>query len=161
MSPAIQSRIEALVAPKVIDADLFLEKVTVTAGKAPLVRVTVDLPEGEGAVDADKLQALTREISATLDEADPIEGAYTLEVSTPGAERALETPRHFSRAIGHLVEIKTEGGERIKGYVRAATDHDVTVEVAGKKKQPGYEVSVELGKISKAHSRIDFGSIGK
>ncbi|MDO5033941.1 MAG: ribosome maturation factor RimP [Actinomycetaceae bacterium] len=161
MSKAVETRIEELAAPIVSNAELYLEGVTVTSGKNPLVRVTLDLPEGPGAVDAEKLQKVTREISAALDEADPIEGAYTLEVSTPGAERALETPRHFSRSIGRLVEIKTSKGERIKGHVLSVSDEAVKVEVAGKKGKPGTEVTVELAKITKARSRIDFGSLGR
>lgn len=161
MSKAVETRIKNLVAPLVEAADLFLESVTVTGGREPLVRVTVDLYEGEGAVDADQLQELTRQISTALDEEDPIENAYRLEVSTPGAERQLTTPRHFSRTVGRLVEIKTKTGERVRGHVVSSDDQTVTVTVAGKKGKPGNDVVVELDNISKARSRVDFGSIGK
>ncbi len=161
MSKAIEARIETLVAPIVSRADLFLESVTVTRGKEPLVRVTVDLKEGAGSVDADDVLQVSREISAAMDEADPIESAYTLEVSTPGAERKLETPRHFSRCIGHLVEIKTQDGERLKGRVVSSDDQSVTLSIAGKKVKPEREEAVALDKITKAHSRVDFGSLGK
>ena len=50
-------------------------------------------------------------MSAALDEADPVKGRYTLEVSTPGAERELSTPRHFRRAVGHDVELTVEDTE--------------------------------------------------
>ncbi|MDO5048919.1 MAG: ribosome maturation factor RimP [Actinomycetaceae bacterium] len=161
MSKAVEARIQELVAPIVKSADLFLESVTVTTGRDPLVRVTVDLYEGEGAVDADNLQELTRQISTALDEADPIENAYMLEVSTPGAERQLTTPRHFSRTTGHLVEIKTKTGERIKGRVISSDENSVTVEVTGKKGKPSEELAIPLDNISKARSRVDFGAIGK
>lgn len=160
MKKAIETRIENLVRPLVESAGLFLEAITVTSGREPLVRVTVDLPMGEGAVDADDLQKLTREISTALDEDDPIENAYRLEVSTPGAERELKTPRHFGRNIGRLVEIKTTEGKRIKGHITEATDDAVSVEITGKKGTSPKVVSVELGKIAKARSRVDFGSIG-
>lgn len=161
MSKAVETRIKNLVSPIVESADLFLESVTVTGGREPLVRVTVDLFEGEGAVGSDQLQDLTRQISTALDEDDPIENAYRLEVSTPGAERELTTARHFSRNVGRLVEIKTKTGDRVRGHVVSSDDQTVTVKVAGKKGKPGDEVVIELDNISKARSRVDFGSIGK
>lgn len=160
MKKAVETRIENLVRPLVESADLFLEGVTVTGGREPLVRVTVDVPEGEGAVGADDLQKVTREISAALDEEDPIENAYRLEVSTPGAERKLTTPRHFRRNVGHLVEIKTKQGKRVKGRIKEATEDSVSVEITAKKGTSPKVVSIELDKIAKARSRVDFGSIG-
>ncbi|MDO5719172.1 MAG: ribosome maturation factor RimP [Actinomycetaceae bacterium] len=156
-----EARIENIVAP-IIDAHgLFLETVTVTGGHHALVRVTVDLIDGPGSVSADALDVLTREVSHALDEADPIENAYTLEVSTPGAERQLTTPRHFSRTVGHLVEIRTTDGKRLRGRVLEATDQAVTVDTADNrsKKEGGEPTVVEYERVKKARSRVELRSI--
>lgn len=158
---SVETQIEEIVAPLVGARDLFLESVTVTGGKSSLVRVTVDLPEGPGAVDSNTINDLTRAISQALDDADPITHTYTLEVSTPGAERQLTTARHFSRTIGHLVEIRTTDGKRIRGRVLDATPTTVTVDTADGQKNPPEDSAtiVELNDVKKARSRVELRSI--
>ncbi len=79
------------------------------------LRVVVD--EGEG-ISTDRLTAVNRLISPILDQHDPVPGRYTLEVSSPGVERKLTRPLHYTRAIGEDVVVKLEPGNeprRIKG----------------------------------------------
>ena len=83
-----------------------LELYDVELGGA-VVRVLVDRP---GGVDLDTLDAATRAVSRALDVADPMPGRYTLEVSSPGLERRLRTPRHFQAAVGSRVKVKTVAG---------------------------------------------------
>jgi ribosome maturation factor RimP len=84
------------------------------------LRVLVDR---EGGIDLEAVTAATRALSRALDEADPFEGAYTLEVSSPGLERPLRTPEHFiaARAKGETVRVKTkagvEGERRFEGTI--------------------------------------------
>jgi ribosome maturation factor RimP len=77
------------------------------------------------------LRQLTRAVSRELDDADPIGGRYTLEVSSPGLERTLRTPAHFEWAEGKLVKVKTrphvEGERRFQGVVTAADDDHFVV----------------------------------
>jgi len=83
-----------------------------------------------GDLDLDQLAELTREISAVLDDDDPMPDRYTLEVSSPGLERALRTPRHFAGAVGEQVKIKTVPGvepRRLQGTVVTADDDGVVV----------------------------------
>ena len=86
----------------------------------------------DGNTDLDEIGALTREISAVLDEADPIDDRYTLEVSSPGLERALRTPRHYAAAVGERVKVKTapvaEGERRIEGTLVAADADGIVVD---------------------------------
>ena len=96
------------------------------------MRVLVDLPDGPGDLGMDALTEVSRAVSTALDEADPVKGRYTLEVSTPGAERELSTPRHFRRAVGHDVELTVEGGGAdvvLAGTVAAADENSVTLRV--------------------------------
>jgi ribosome maturation factor RimP len=93
------------------------------------LRITIDAP---GGVDLDAIARATRLISVALDEQDPIPGAYTLEVSSPGLERPLRTPAHFAGAVGSKVSVKTharvDGERRIKGTLRAADGDSITVD---------------------------------
>ena len=60
----------------------------------------------EGGVGLDELGDATREVSAALDDLDPMPGRYTLSVSSPGLERRLRTPAHFARAVGETVTMR-------------------------------------------------------
>jgi ribosome maturation factor RimP len=97
------------------------------------LRITVDAVgrEGERGVDLQAIAHATRLISVALDEDDPIPSKYTLEVSSPGLERSLRTPRHFAGAVGLTVSVKTnarvDGERRIKGSLAAADDEGITV----------------------------------
>lgn len=114
-------------APTVESLGLYLENVTLTkSGKYTMVRVTVDLPDGPGAVDSDQLVDVTRAVSSWLDQEDPIPGRYTLEVSTPGAERVLTTPRDFRRAEGRMVKAVVAGKE-IEGRLEGVNEGSVVL----------------------------------
>ena len=60
----------------------------------------------EGGVNITDCEAVSRVVSDLLDEADPIEGSYTFEVSSAGAERALKRPRDFQKFMGSNVLVK-------------------------------------------------------
>jgi len=94
------------------------------------LRVTLDV-EGDAAIDAGQLAAATRAISVMLDEVDPISGRYTLEVSSPGLERNLRIPEHFTGAVGAQVSIRTrpgtEGERRTKGELLVASDDIIEI----------------------------------
>ncbi len=107
--------------------ELLIEDVkVVSAGKKSVLRITVDLPDGPGSVDSEKLTELSRDISSYLDEHDPLPGTYTLEVTTAGATRTLSTPRHFRRTEGHEIEF-VHDGTKLLGRVIDASDEDQTV----------------------------------
>ena len=72
------------------------------AGKARVVRIFIDKPEG---VSHDDCQWISNEAGAMLDEQDVVPGPpYTLEVSSPGVERKLSKPADFERFIGQKVK---------------------------------------------------------
>ena len=61
----------------------------------------------DGGPNMDDLSQVSRELSALLDVHDIVEGAYTLEVSSPGINRPLKLPEHFQRFIGKTVRVRT------------------------------------------------------
>ena len=138
MADALARSLTELLAPVVEDAGAFLEGVETTrAGRYSTVRVLVDLPDGPGDLDLDALTTVSRAVSAAVDEADPVRGQYTLEVSTPGAERELSTPRHFRRAVGNDVELVVEddGVDAVlTGTITAADEDSVTLQADGRER---------------------------
>ena len=131
-----------LLTPVLADAHLELVDLVCTglgtATAAVEIRVdhAPDHPLG-GRIDLEGVSAATRIIDAALEAHDPITGAYTLEVSSPGLERPLRTPEHFRRFIGTTISVKTlptaEGERRVEGRLDAAdADVDGVVTVAGR-----------------------------
>ena len=89
----------------------------------------------DGGVDILDCEAISRRVSDLLDEADPIEGIYTLEVGSAGAERALKRPSDFQQFLGSPVLVKLyrarEGRKEFAGYLKGYDEAtgDVTVTV--------------------------------
>lgn len=96
------------------------------------LRVYIDK---EGGVSIDDCEAVSRPLSDKLDEADPIEGSYTFEVSSAGADRVLKKPEHFARFQGQEVEVKLyrprEGRKEFVGLLQSWEDGDVTLDMGG------------------------------
>ena len=92
------------------------------------------LPLGRG-VDILDCETVSRAVEPLLDEADPIQGSYTFEVSSAGAERALKRPSDFQQFMGSPVTVKTyqarngrkEFAGTLAGYDEATGDVTVTV----------------------------------
>lgn len=108
-----------------------------------------------GQVDVEVLADLTRDISAALDEDDPMPDRYTLEVSTPGLERTLRTPSHFTGAIGERVKVKTqpntEGDRRVDGVLTAADDEGFVVDTGTEQRRLSY------GDVERARTVFEWG----
>jgi ribosome maturation factor RimP len=108
-----------------------------------------------GAVDLDALADITRDISAVLDDEDPMPDRYTLEVSTPGLERTLRVASHFTGAIGERVKVKTspstEGDRRIDGVLTAADDEGFVVDTGTEQRRLSY------GDVERARTVFEWG----
>lgn len=139
MSSDAGQRLKGLLAPVVAECGLLLEDVGLgAAGRRRLVRVTVDLPDGPGGVGSDALTEVSHAVSAALDDADAVDGSYVLEVSTPGIDRPLREPRHYRRAVGRLVTVRTRAGESWHGRLVAADAAEVTLSVDGAQRHLPY-----------------------
>lgn len=96
------------------------------------LRVYIDK---EGGVSIDDCEAVSRPLSDKLDEVDPIEGSYTLEVGSAGIDRVLRKPEHFARFLGSEVEVRLyrarEGKKEFVGSLTGYKDGNVTVDAGG------------------------------
>ena len=117
------------------------------------LRVLIDK---EGGVDILDCEAISRKLSDLLDEADPIDGSYTLEVGSAGAERALKRPGDFQRYIGSPVLVKLyraqDGRKEFAGHLTAYDEAsgDVTITV-GKEEMTFIKKDVALVRL-----RVEF-----
>jgi ribosome maturation factor RimP len=87
----------------------------------------------EGGIGIEDCERVSREVSALLDVEDPIPGAYTLEVSSPGSDRILRTRGHFERFAGSRVHVELkaprEGRRRYTGMLRSVSEAGIELEV--------------------------------
>jgi len=94
-----------------------------------LLRLYIDAPGGIGLGDCEKV---SREVAALMDVEDPINVAYSLEVSSPGLDRPLAKPAHFERFMNEQARIQLvapkNGRRRFVGWIRAAGEQSVTLE---------------------------------
>jgi ribosome maturation factor RimP len=130
---ALRNRLRTLVAPVVSAEGLDLEDVTVArAGRRYVVRITVD---ADGGIGHDELTDVSHAISASLDEAeetsgDLTPGGYTLELSSPGVDRPLTSPRHWQRNVGRMVAVRL-GGRQVTGRITAVSEIGVSLDING------------------------------
>lgn len=90
--------------------------------------VYIDQPDGIRLADCERA---SKQISALLDVEDPFVEAYTLEVSSPGLNRALFTAEHYGRYVGHKVKLRLKdlvnNRRNFTGMIQAVTDTTVTI----------------------------------
>lgn len=150
---AVVDRVRELVAPVVADVGAELYDIEFNGG---VLRILVD---AEGGIDIDAIKTISRSSSRVLDEADPIPGRYTLEVSSPGLERPLRTQAHYARAIGETVKIKTfaevDGSRRFSGSLVGADENGFVLEIDGDTQSFAYD------NVSKARTVFEWGGAPK
>ena len=93
------------------------------------LRVFIDK---EGGVSINDCEAVSRPLSDRLDEVDPIEGSYVLEVGSAGADRVLKKPEHFDAFLGSEVEVRLyrarDGKKEFVGVLEQYENGDVQLE---------------------------------
>lgn len=101
----------------------------VKEGKHRYLRVYIDK---EGGVTIDDCGTVSQALNARIEQYDPIEEAYILEVSSPGIERPLKTEAHFNRFAGKLIQLKLyqtiNGSKVIEGTLKGYRDGEVLIE---------------------------------
>lgn len=126
----------------------------VKEGAAWHLRVTLDSPNG---IDIDDCEKVHRAIDPILDEADPIEDGYYLDVSSPGLERELRTAEHYIACVGETVEVKLYTAfNGVKGFIGKLTAYDPESDSAEFAFDNGEALKLERKLISKCNIYFDF-----
>ena len=122
-----------LINPVVETAGFELVRVKVTGGKTKVLQVMAERPDKT--MTAEDCAKLSRALSPVLEEADPISGTYTLEVSSPGIDRPLVRLKDFNDWQGWPAKLElnrlVEGRKRFSGVVAGIDDGKVAFDIEG------------------------------
>jgi ribosome maturation factor RimP len=128
---AIDRRLAAVVRPAVEAMGYELVRLRLMGGRTKTLQIMADRPDG--GIQIDELGEITHAVSAALDVEDPIEEAYTLEVSSPGIDRPLTRLKDFDTWSGYEARIETseliDGRRRFKGRLAGIEGHEVLIAI--------------------------------
>jgi ribosome maturation factor RimP len=123
--PGRAARVAALAEPVLAALGYRLVRIRISGFAGCTVQVMAERPDGTMTIE--DCEAASRALSPVLDVADPIEGAYRLEISSPGIDRPLVRRSDFDRYAGHLAQVEMQapidGRRRFRGEL-AGTDGD-------------------------------------
>lgn len=124
----------------------------VKEGADMILRITIDSDNG---IDLEDCEKMSRAIDPVIDEADPIEDSYRMEVSSPGVERILSRPEHFEKSLGEKVEIKLyapmNGQKQYVGVLLACDAKSITLSCS-----EGEETVIEKSAVAKASTVFEW-----
>ena len=129
----LRDQLIELLQPVVVDLGYELWELEYAARSGGgLLRLYIDSASG---ISLDDCERVSRAVSETLDATDPIQGQYTLEVSSPGLDRVLRTQAHFEQFTGERVKVETRapvnGRKRFAGLLIEVADGQIALEVDG------------------------------
>ena len=130
MKKSVKETVRELIEPTVTELGYRIWDITFSKiGADYHLEITIDSDAGIGIEDCERVH---RAIDPLLDECDPIESFYYLEVSSPGIERELRTDFHINSSLGALVELKlfaphTDGRKTVTGILESYADGVITV----------------------------------
>ena len=145
--------VEGLVTPTIVELGYAVWDVEyVKEGAEWYLRITIDSPKG---IDIEDCEKVHRAIEVIIDEADPIEDFYYLEVSSPGVERPLKKPEHFVHCIGEVVEVKlfapdANGKKAYKGTLCGADENGIELDAEGE------SIKLEYSAVAKSNIYFEF-----
>lgn len=125
-----EARVAAVVAPVVDALGYRLVRVKLTSQDGLTLQIMAEKPDGTMTVD--DCEQVSLAVSPALDVDDPIEGAYQLEISSPGIDRPLVRSGDFANATGQLARIETSmpvsGRKRFRGNIVSADENGIQFE---------------------------------
>jgi ribosome maturation factor RimP len=140
-------RIEDIIAPTIVGMGYDLVRVSMSRGGGTL-QIMIEPADGRP-MDVEDCATLSRALSAVLDVEDPIPGAYTLEVSSPGIDRPLTRPKDYARWAGHVARVElaqaVDGQRRFKGTLLGLENDAIKLKL-----DDGSEAQLPLANVTRA-----------
>lgn len=141
--------LEALIEPVITGLGFVPVRVQMNGGATARVLQVMAEDPATGQLTLDQCAEISRVLDTVLDEADPIDGEYRLEVSSPGIDRPLTRPADWERWEGHEVRVSVEpaiaGRKRFLGTIKGLADGAAKLEIGGQG-----EVALPLASIASA-----------
>jgi ribosome maturation factor RimP len=149
---ALKDSLADLIRPVVEDAGFFLEDVfTSNPGNHRIVTCMID---GLKPLSLDEVTIVSRGISELLDESPLLTEAFTLEVTSPGIERPLTLPRHWTKNLTRIVKVLLNDDTEVSGRLTEFDDNRVILIENIKGRMKTHEVS--FADIKRANVEIEF-----
>jgi len=146
--PPVTEKICTMLAPSLEAMGYDIVRVQLSGNKRWTLQIMAERRDGDG-MSVDDCETISHAVSALLDVEDPIEGAYNLEVSSPGIDRPLTRPQDFNRFAGFEAKVETdrlvEGRKRFRGRL-IGIDEDDSVRI----KDGEAEFAIPLAAIARA-----------
>ncbi|MFO1038209.1 MAG: ribosome maturation factor RimP [Geminicoccaceae bacterium] len=124
-----------LIEPVLRDMGFELVQVRIGGGARSTVQIMAEPADRTRPMTVDDCAEISHAVSAVLDVADPLPGAYTLEVSSPGIDRPLVRRDDFARFAGHEAKLESdvavEGRKRFRGGLKGIEGDEVLIDVEG------------------------------
>ncbi len=118
--PGRAARVAALIEPVLADLGYRLVRVRISGLAGCTVQIMAE--RADGTMTIEDCEAASRALSPALDAADPIDGSYRLEISSPGIDRPLVRRTDFDRYAGHVAQVEMhvpiDGRRRFRGELR-------------------------------------------
>ncbi len=128
---AIDQRMAGILTPVIEGLGYELVRVRLMSGKSKTLQIMADKPDG--GIEVDDCAKISTAVSAVLDVEDPLEDAYTLEVSSPGIDRPLTRLKDFDAWAGYEAKIETtdliDGRRRFRGVLAGTEGDEVLIEI--------------------------------
>ena len=128
---AIDRRLSEIVRPVIEGMGFELVRLRLMGGKSQTLQIMAEKPEG--GIEVDDLAEINTALGATLDVEDPIDGEYTLEVSSPGIDRPLTRFKDFDTWTGWIAKLETseliDGRKRFKGVIHGTEGDEILIEI--------------------------------
>jgi ribosome maturation factor RimP len=153
---SVVDKLRELIEPivKVNNLD-FVDIEYIKEGDNWILRVFVENPGGELTID--HLSNLSRLISRKLDEEDPIDKSYFLEVSSPGVERPLRKIKDYKRFAGEEIKISTYRKiNETKEFIGKLIGIDENKVITIKLRDTDEEMEIDYSDVAKANLYEDF-----
>ncbi len=151
--PGRAARVAALAEPVLAELGYRLVRVRVSGLAGCTVQIMAERPDGTMAIE--DCEAASRALSPALDAADPIEGSYRLEISSPGIDRPLVRRSDFDRYAGHVAHVEMQapiaGRRRFRGELNGTEGECVRLRCGGDSAAPeGADVLLRIDDMMEA-----------
>src|SRR5579862_1966827 len=150
--PGRAARVAALVEPVLADLGYRLVRVRVSGLAGCTVQIMAERPDGTMMIE--DCETASRALSPVLDAADPIEGAYRLEISSPGIDRPLVRRSDFDRYAGHMAQVEMSapiaGRRRFRGKLNGTEGECVRLRCDDTTSPEGAEVLLPIDDMMEA-----------
>lgn len=134
---SIDRRLAAILTPVIEGMGFELVRIRLMGGQTKTLQIMAERPDGR--IDVEDCAEISTAVSAVLDVEDPLEDAYTLEVSSPGIDRPLTRLKDFDTWAGYEAKIETtemiDGRRRFKGTLAGVEEEEVLITLEDQKEE--------------------------